>query len=578
MSRAQSAFALSLVALPLLALVTSTSAAQSAREPIPLNEITRPPAKGGAAQATAKPRTDGRPKLVVLVVADQFRTEYLTRFSADFAAGGLRRLLREGAVFEGHYGQQNTYTGPGHSLIVSGSYGYVNGIVQNNFYNRSTGRSEAMFFDPDAKFLTGETTPADETSPRNFRGTTIGDELRLADPNARVVSVALKERAAIAMGGRMGTSYFQSETSGEMTSSTYYMPALPEWVRTFNAQKLPDAVFGKSWDRLLSADRYPETDDYKFEAAPKGMGRSFPHAVNGGLKAPGPDFYTAFQQSPFGIDYTFRFAEAALQAEKLGQRGVTDLLAISISPTDLAGHSFGPYSQEVHDLAVRLDRSLENFLGGLGKRFKPGEVLLVFTADHGAVPIPEWSSAQHLSGARLKKAALKDAIQRALSSSYGAGEWVVALEDPSVYLNRELIAAKKLDPAQVERTAGEAALTLPGLLTYHTRTQLLNGWLPPTELARAVARSFFPQRGGDVVLVQEPFSFWGKYAEKDAGSTHGSAFHYDTDVPLVFHGKAFTPGGYGAAEMVDAAATLARVLGLTPPAACEGKPLERALR
>jgi len=551
--------------------------AQSAREPIPLPDIARPARpSAGAAPKSATP--EGRPKLVVLVVADQFRFEYLTRFGSDLGKAGLRRLLKEGAVFEGHYGQQNTYTGPGHSLVVSGSYGYVNGIIQNNYYNRATNRSEAMFFDPQAKFLTGETTPADETSPRNFVGTTVGDELRLAEPRARVVSLALKERAAIAMGGRMGTSFFQSEATGEMTTSTYYMQTLPAWVQAFNTKKLADSSFGATWDRLLPKERYPERDDFQFESAPKGMGRSFPRTVTGGLKAPGPDYYTAFQQSPFGIDYTFAFAEAALDGEKLGQRGVTDMLAVSISPTDLAGHSFGPYSQEVHDLVLRFDKSLESFLSSLQKRFKPGEVLVVFTADHGAVPIPEWSTEQHLTGARLKKAQLKDAIQRALSSAYGSGEWVVALEDPSIYLNRDLIQSKKLDPAQVERTAGEAALTLPGIAGYHTRTQLLNGWLPPTELARAVARSFYPRRAGDVVLVQEPFSFWGKYAEKDAGSTHGSAYHYDTDVPLVFLGKTFAPGFFGNAEMVDAAATLARVLGLTPPAACEGKPLERALR
>lgn len=566
--------ALRLCLLTLSTAITAVTHAQSAHDPIPLGELTKPPAGGAAKNA----KSAVGPKLVLLVVVDQFRFEYLSRFGADFGAQGFRKLLREGALFEGHYGQQNTYTGPGHSLIVSGSYGYVNGIIQNNFYNRASKRSEAMFFDPDAKFLTGETTPADETSPRNFRGTTIGDELRLRTPASKVVSVALKERAAIAMGGHTGTSFFQSEATGEMTSSTYYMRALPAWVTAFNAQKLADKSFGATWDRALPAARYPERDDLPFEAAPKGVGRVFPRTITGGLKAPGPDYYTAFQQTPFGIDFTFRFAEEAIASEKLGQRGATDLLAVSISPTDLAGHSFGPYSQEVRDLAVRLDQSLGQFLGKVQKGFKDGELVVVLTADHGAVPIPEWSNEQHIAATRLKKAALKAAIQDALTRAFGKGEWVVALEDPSIYLNRDLIASLKLDPAAVERVAGEAALTVGGILGYHTRTQLLNGWLPQTDIARAVARSFFPVRSGDLVLVQEPFSFWGKYAEKDAGSTHGSPYHYDADVPLLFVGKPFKPGFHGNAEMVDAAATLSRVLGLTPPAACEGKPLERALR
>lgn len=556
--------------------VAQVADAQSAHDPIPLNELQKP--ASAAPSGARKAPSDGRPKLVLLVVVDQFRFEYLSRFGADFGKGGLRKLLAEGALFQGHYGQQNTYTGPGHSLIVSGSYGYVNGIIQNNYYNRASKRSEAMFFDPSAKLLTGETTPSDETSPRNFHGTTIGDELRLASPSSRVISIALKERAAIAMGGHTGVSFFQSEATGEMTSSTFYMSALPGWAKAFNDKKLADKSFGAAWDRLLPADRYPERDELPYEASPKGIGRTFPRQVTGGLKAPGPEYYAAFQQSPFGIDFTFRFAEEALAAEKLGQRGVTDMLAVSISPTDLAGHSFGPYSQEVHDLALRLDRALEQFLGSVQKRFKAGELVVVLTADHGAVPIPEWSSAQHIAGTRLKKAALKTAINDALSRAYGKGDWVVALEDPSVYLNRELTASKKLDRAAVEQAAGEAALSLAGIIGFHTRTQLLNGWLPPTAQARAVARSFFPVRSGDVVLVQAPFSFWGKYAEKDTGSTHGSAYRYDTDVPLVLAGKPFKPGFYGNAEMVDLAATLARVLGLTPPAACEGEPLERALR
>jgi arylsulfatase A-like enzyme len=232
----------------------------------------------------------------------------------------------------------------------------------------------------------------------------------------------------------------------------------------------------------------------------------------------------------------------------------------------------------VHDLVLRLDRSVEAFLKTLNKRFKAGEVTLVFTADHGAVPAPEWSSEHHIEAVRLKKATIKDVLNKALSARFGAGEWVLALEDPSVYLNYGLISQNKLDRAFVEQVAADAALTLPGVLGVHTRTQLLHGMLPQTALARAVTLSFSPTRSGDLVVVQAPFSFWGKYAEKDVGSTHGSAFHYDTDVPVIFTGKPFQPGFFGSASVVDIAATLARTLGLTPPAACEGKSLDRALR
>ena len=556
----------------LLALASSASA-QSARDPIPLEQVSRPPRGGKAPRAKRAGRVDaGRPKLVVLVVVDQFRLEYLERFAGDFGEGGFRRFLRDGAVFEGRYGQQNTYTGPGHALIASGSYAYASGIMQNKWWNRATGQSESMLFDPRSILHDGGHAAEDETSPRNFQGSTIGDELLLASPRSRVVALALKDRGAILLGGRMGQAYFQSEQTGDFIASTYYAPAVPEWVRAFNAQKLADQAFGKTWERALPADRYPERDDHPNEGDIKGLGRTFPHKLTGKLKAPGPDFYTVFQHSPYGLDLTFAFARAALDSEKLGQRGVTDLLGISITPTDYVGHAFGPYSQEVHDIVVRTDRALEGFLRELDRRFG-GEALVVLTADHGATPVPEWSAEHRLAGHRVKKAQIKDAVERALAARFGEGKWVSALEDPSVYLDWSLIDKKKLDHAEVERVTGEAAITVPGIQGYFTRTQLQNGWLPPTAIARAVARSYVPTRSGDVVLLQAPFSFWGKYGEKDWGDTHGSPYRYDTDVPLVFLGKGVVPGRRGGADMVDLAATLARRLGLPMPAACEGEPL-----
>lgn len=568
-----------------MALAPAAARAQSAHDPIPLPSETgsvRAGRPGGSSGTASHRRRDAAavsaPRLVVLLVADQFRADSLTRFAADFGAGGFRRLLREGAVFRGHYGQQNTYTGPDHALIASGSYGYINGIVQNKWWNQRTRRSEAMLHDPEAKLLEGTTTPEDETSPRNFIGSTVGDELIMSSPSSRVVTLALKDRGAILLGGRLGKAYFQSDVTGAMSNSTYYGPNVPAWVTAWNARKPADAFFGKTWERLLPANRYPEADDGLDEGGGKGLGRTFPHKVTGKLAKPGPDFYADLQHTPFGLDLTFDFARAALDGEQLGKRGVTDLLGISITPTDIAGHAFGPRSQEVHDLVVRLDRTLEAFLADLDRRFRPGEVLVVFTADHGAVPIPEQSAAAGLEAARLRKATIKEAVNKALGVRFGAGEWVVGLEDPSVYLDHGLIEKAKLDPGEVERVAGEAALALPGIIGYHTRTALVRGWLPPTELARAVARSYFPARSGDVILVQAPFSFWGKYAEKDWGSSHGSAYHYDADVPLVLSGKPFRPGAYGEAEMVDLAATLSEVLGVSRPAACEGHALVDALR
>jgi predicted AlkP superfamily pyrophosphatase or phosphodiesterase len=522
----------------------------------------------GSARAAVTP--ERKPKLAVIVVVDQLRRGDLDRL-APWLTGGFKRLRDEAAVLDGHYGQQNTYTGPGHALIASGSYGYVNGIFQNKWFNRATNRSEGMLFDPQAKLIgAAEADPGDDNSPRNFLGSTVGDELKMATGGAaRVVALALKERGALLLGGRLGTAYFFSEKTGEMTTSTYYMQALPSWVQNFNAQKIPDKAFGVTWERSLPAAAYIAPDDQPWESEV----RTFPHKLDGKEKSPGPKFYEAFDNSPAGIDYTFDFARAAIDGESLGARGVTDLLAISVSPTDLIGHGYGNDAQETVDAIARTDKALGEFFKFLDRRFGREGWIATVTADHGASMPPEEAKKLGLDAERVKKAKIKAVITAALDARFGKGDWVVALEDPSIYLNPKLIEERKLDATAVEETAGEALLTIPGFAGYVTRTNLLRGTMPPTEAMRAVARSYFPQRAGDVVAIQAPFSFWGKYGESDFGGSHGSFYRYDTDVPLYLYGEPFRAGYYGQVEMVDLAATLARLLGVSLPAACEGKPL-----
>ncbi|MGE5817108.1 MAG: alkaline phosphatase family protein [Deltaproteobacteria bacterium] len=530
------------------------------------------------APARADVTPERKPKLVVIVVVDQLRRSDLDRL-APWLTGGFKRLRNEAAVIDGHYGQQNTYTGPGHALIASGSYGYLNGIFQNKWFNRVTNRSEGMLFDPQSKPIGMATADfGDDTSPRNLLGSTVGDELKMATGGAaRVVALALKERGALLLGGHLGTAYFFVDKIGEMTSSTYYMQELPTWVKAFNAQKIPDKAFGTTWERALPVAAYTEPDDQPWESDALGLGRTFPHRLDGKEKVPGQKFYEAFTTSPAGIDYTFDFARAAVNGEQLGSRGTTDILAVSVSPPDLIGHAYGNYAQETVDALARTDRALGEFFKFLdGKLGKDGWIAAI-TADHGASMPPEEAKKLELAGERTKKARIKAAVTAALDARFGKGDWVVALEDPSIYLNRKLIDERKLDPMLVEEATGEALLTVPGFVGYVTRSNLLRGFMPPTAAARAIARSYFPARAGEVVAVQAPFSYWGKYGETDFGGSHGSFYRYDTDVPLFLYGAPFRAGYYGQAEMVDLAATLARLLGISLPAACEGKPLIETL-
>lgn len=500
-----------------------------------------------------------RPPLAVVIVLDQFRADYLTRFDDLLGEQGFRRLLREGASFTGHYGHYVTYTGPGHALLLSGSYPYLNGIGANNVYQATRQRSEAMVFDDHAQLLgRGAARATDDLSPRNFLGTTLGDELALATgQRARTVAVATKGRGAILLGGRLGKAYWMDDQSGAMTSSTYYHRELPAWVAAWNARREADRYLGARWEPV--------------GAAAPGEGRAaFGYTMGSGRAAPDRDFYEQVAASPYGNELSFSFARAALEGEQLGQRGVTDLLAVSLSAPDLVGHDHGPYSDEVRDLVVRTDRQLGEFLTYLDQRFGRGEALVVVTADHGATPVPEQMAALGFEAGRIKKKALREAIDRALTARFGGEKWVVALEDPHVFLDRGAIAAHGLDPVEVERVAGEAAAQLEGIGGFLTRAQLLRGEVPPTELGKALLRSYHGPRGGDVVLWTLPFYFWGKYGERDEGTTHGTSYRYDSDVPVLIAGGGVRPGRHGTHEMIDLAPTLSTLLGVAAPAGCEG--------
>ena len=538
-----------------------------------------PTAAPAQTAAPAAPATFGakRPKLVVVIALDQFRSDYLVRFESGFGETGFKRLLREGASFTGHYGHYATYTGPGHALLLSGSYPYVNGISTNKFFNPATSRSEAMVFDGQSKILGVKETEADmDVSPRNFYGSTVGDELILAQGRqSKTVALATKGRGAILMGGRLAKTYWMNDETGDMTTSTYYSATLPAWVEAWNKKKLADSWFGKSWDRSLPAAAYSSAaaDDTASEGGWKGLGKTFPHKVDGKLKAPGPDYYEALCATPFANDWELDFAKTAVEGEQLGQRGVTDMLAISLSATDLAGHDFGPLSHEVQDIVARTDKQLGDFLDWLHGKLGKEEVLVVLSADHGGVPMPEQMSSFGFSAGRLKKKAIGEAIEKALKDKFGGEKWVVALEDPHVFLDRKKIEEKKLKAEDVERVAGEAAAKLEGFGGYFTRTALLQGKVPDSDLGRSILRTYFAPRGGDVVMWTLPFYIWGKYAEKDQGTTHGTFYRYDTDVPVLISGAAVKPGKYGVHEMIDLAPTLSHLLGVARPAGAEGNVL-----
>jgi predicted AlkP superfamily pyrophosphatase or phosphodiesterase len=532
----------------------------------------------------AQPQTP-KPKLVILLVIDQFRQEYLTRYAPYFGEGGFKYLQRSGANFQNaRYEYGITYTGPGHACLASGTYGHTNGIIGNRWWNAQTKRTESMFFDANAQLIGLEASPKDDdTSPRNFIGNNIGDQLRLSNGlRSKVVGISNKDRAAIMLAGKLGRAYWFHEGAGGLTSSSYYGNALPAWVQNFNARRVPDSFFNRTWTKALPDNAYltNRIDNFPAETEVKNLGRAFPHTLTDASGKPTTSFYEAFTGTPWANDYQFEVARAAIENEQLGTDEYPDMLGISITATDIAGHSWGPDSHEVQDIIVRLDRQLEGFIGAVNKRFKRNDVLWAITADHGACPLPEHMAAMGVDAGRVKKKQLNDAIVAALDARFGRPEgeakWILALEDPGVFLNRDVVTQKKADWNEVQRVAGEATLTVPGIQAYYTREQLQDGRLS-NKWAQMFERSFYAPRSGDVLLQTKPFYFWGSYGERDTGSTHGSPYDYDTHVPLIFVGPGVRTGNFAQdVEIVDLAPTLANLLGIQPPAGNEGRVLEEA--
>jgi predicted AlkP superfamily pyrophosphatase or phosphodiesterase len=518
-----------------------------------------------------KGKQEQPPKLVVLVVVDQLGADLLTKMEPRLSPKGIKRILGGTRFTESTYRQLATYTGPGHALLGTGVYPHKSGIVSNKIFDRTTGKSVTTLLDPAHPLLEAQPDPEDDSSPERLLAPTVGDLLKEKSPDAKVVAIALKDRAAVLMAGHKGKAYWLSESTGKMTTSTFYESALPAWVTEFNTKNSMDAHFGKVWDRSQPAAKYFGPDEAAYEGDAKGLGKTFPHKITGKLDKPGPDFYSALATTPYATDWELAFVKAAVEAEGLGTDATPDILAVSFTSPDYAGHSYGPDSHEVQDSILGVDRAVGDLVTYLEKKVGAKNVVFAFSADHGAAPAPEKLASEGKTARRIKKAELKAAVQKALEAKYGPGEWVSALEDPSIYLNTKLATEKKIAPEELEKTALEAALKVPQIAAGFTRTELIAGTNPERPHFTATRLTFHPDRAGEVLLVPAENSFWGKYGEKPEGSTHGSPYKYDAHVPLAFYGAGIkkqvvkTP-----VDQADIAPTLAALIGIEIPNA-DGK-------
>jgi predicted AlkP superfamily pyrophosphatase or phosphodiesterase len=536
---------------------------------------------GDAVGAANAPRTGevgaavAPPKLVVVLVMDQLRGDYLARFRPFFGEQGFKRFLERGAYFtQGRYQNAITKTCAGHAVVATGSHAEINGIIGNEWWDQDA-RGE-MYCAGDAEVeLIGSDRPG--RSPRNLIGTTIGDVLKLSNVGqSRVVTVAGKDRSAIMLGGRLADAAYWMEDSLFVTS-TYYRKDLPDWARRFNGAGKVSAYFGKEWDRALPAEAYrvQGPDDVPEERSKGGMGRTFPHPLGVGEARPGKGFIEAFETTPFHNDIVLEFAMEAVRNERLGRGGAPDILGISFSANDRVGHAYGPDSHEVMDMMVRSDQLLERLFAFLDEEVGLEQTLVVLTGDHGVAPLPEFVNRQfpNAGALRMHPREVRETVEEAMTARYGAaGEgrsWVSFQKNPQVYLNADLLAERKIPVAEAETTIQAAVGALPGIFAAHTRTELATARAAGG--ASSVLLSFYPERSGHLVYILKPYVIEDSNPD---GTDHGTPWSYDQLVPIVWYGAGIRAGVYHTeAYVADIAPTIAAILGIDKPAGATGRVL-----
>jgi hypothetical protein len=486
------------------------------------------------ASAAAAPR---KPQLVVTIVVDQFRYDYLTRFRSDYQAG-LARLLTQGAVFtNARYEHYPTVTAVGHATVLTGATPSLSGVVNNEWYDRETGKNITSVSDERTQLLGAKKGAG--SSPRRLLVSTLGDELKAVSPKSKVIGVSLKDRAAILPAGHSADgAYWFDNASGGFVSSTFYFDRLPGWVESFNQARPADRYCGARWlDRAMPADP--------------------------------TKLYPELAASPFGNELLEAFAERAVEVEQLGRRGALDLLTVSFSSNDYVGHRSGPDSPEVRDMCLRTDRLLGKFFAFLETHVGMRNVLVVMTADHGVSPTPEANQARRMPGGRIAAGAVTDAIEKALSARFGPARWIASRSESSIYFDPATIARKNLDLAEVNRVASAAAFATPHVFRVYTREQLVSGCALEDPVARRVGNGFHYRNGPDLTVLFDPYWIAAK-----TGTSHSTIFSYDAHAPILFMGPGVRPGRYHQTVAInDIAPTLATLLDLETPSGSVGRAL-----
>ncbi|HEU4608015.1 MAG TPA: alkaline phosphatase PafA, partial [Chitinophagaceae bacterium] len=444
-----------------------------------------------------------RPKLVVGMVVDQMRWDYLYRYYDRYGNDGFRRLLREGFSCDNTYiPYLPTQTAAGHTCIYTGSVPALHGIMGNSWYDPAQKRTIYCAEDSSVQTV-GSNSAAGKMSPRNMWGNSVADELRLATNfRSKTIAIAIKDRGAILPGGHMANAaYWFDNASGGWISSTFYMNDLPAWVKKFNDRKLPDQYLSQNWNTLYPIGTYTQStrDSNAYEGKLGTEDFTFPHATASITS----NKYESFRTTPFGCTYTFEMAKAALAAEQLGKRGVTDFLAVSFSSTDYIGHTFGPNSIEVEDAYLRFDRDLAAFLKHLDMTIGKGQYLLFLTADHGAAHNATFLRDHNMTVGSFEEAKFRRELNDSLQKVFGSGNLISRYINHQYFLNDSLVTAKGIDMRQLKNYITAKLARHPAVYNAVDMTDIAASSLP-AELKERLSNSYNPKFSGDIQVLFKP--------------------------------------------------------------------------
>jgi hypothetical protein len=513
---------------------------------------------------------NANPKLVVVIVIDQFRGDYLERYRDQFAEGGFRLFLDHGANFtDCNYDYANTRTAPGHATLFSGAYSNGHGIIGNEWWDPKKKKMVTSVEDDDTKLVgiaRGQTredqTKEDQNkaktgaSPHNLLADTLGDELKLATQGqSRVFSLSLKDRAAVLPGGfSADAAYWIDPKSGAWITSTYYRADLPRWAQDFNSSDRAAKYWDRNWEsngEVLRSTAHRKSKD--------------------GSDA---SFYEVIGSTPFANEYEFEFAKELVVYENLGTGPATDLLAISLSANDILGHQVGPDSPEMAAMVLALDHELADFFNFLGHRIGLANIWIALSADHGISALPDAAKKLRIPAANLEAGKLEAQINASLAAKFSASHPTkyIKFDYPVAWLDQDAFAAAHIKEHDAETAVGEA-MKQAGLRDYYTKSQLAEGEVPANALGRRFLNSYSPEGGWYVLGVPEIYT-----VGSSKGTDHASPYTYDTHVSLAFYGLPFHPGTYRThAEPVDLAVTFASLLGINAPTHAVGRVLTEAL-